>query len=754
MPAGAANVPLSSVPAATLGQFAFSPVPNSPVPNSGVGAAPVPNSPVPNSPVPNSPVPNSPVANSPVPNSGFDGIALANLDQIPLSSIPIDWSRIFVAPDVHANVPPAALTLKDVVLDPAAYTLFKTLNLGDLQLQGSLLRGTRFVSYLYGATRLQYIPPYTQSAWCALLTSCTTLDITKTTVLGLDVAGLLNDNVIASLGKVTVGQVTDPGPPVTPIPNSPVPNSPVPNSPVPNSPVPNSAFTLTSIGGVVIGDLYSPTAVVDCTKFTSQAVCLTKTLADAAALNAIKPGITFANLLTPKNPNDPATASPLANINFNAFSMATIGIENLPWESWPIDGFQQFAPTGDVVHYELTASVPCATAYTLKATLPRGFVVKAGTSTFAVGRAALAAVGDPAQDATGATWSTTGQKLPLATGCVGTAKQSIRLDFQGLAGFRIGEQTGVAKLMVGTTTTTATGQAPVTVTQNLEPDGSAATAPAIQPNVLAVGHIASGSDLDWRTFATAGLAPGTKIIVYMRPPAGTDLDVYLEKPQAQSLLASPVPNSPVPNSPVPNSPLPDNGDTLNRTSDNPQPEGLQDAPVPNSDIAAAGISRGDGVEVAQVTLSGDENGPVKILVAGYNGDHSNDPYTLRVKVIAPRQLPACPARTFANATATAGTLPATIPTDTKTLLLVNQTAMGRTYGQTAADALMTRLRKFATDHPDLKAVVVPVDGDAAVATAKAAWDAAPCSISAANDSCGRSTRWSLGYARRRAASST
>jgi hypothetical protein len=105
VPAGAANVPLASVPAGVLGQFAFAPVPNSPVPNSAVGAAPVPNSPVPNSPVPNSPVPNSPVPNSPVPNSGFDGIAATDLAKILLSSIPIDWSTIFVGTDPHAGVP-------------------------------------------------------------------------------------------------------------------------------------------------------------------------------------------------------------------------------------------------------------------------------------------------------------------------------------------------------------------------------------------------------------------------------------------------------------------------------------------------------------------------------------------------------------------------------------------------------------------------------------------------------------------------
>ena len=294
------------------------------------------------------------------------------------------------------------------------------------------------------------------------------------------------------------------------------------------------------------------------------------------------------------------------------------------------------------MHYHLTAPVPCNTAYKLRAVLPNGFLVKAGTSAVAIGAAAAKAVADPAQDADGATWSV----LPQATGCVGGGKQSVRLDFQGLAGFRLGEQTSIVRLIVGSTTSAATGQAPVTVTQTNEPDGDPATAPAIQPNTLAIGHIATSGDLDWRSLSTTGMVPGTKIQVFMRPPAGTDLDVFLTKPSSQSLLSSPIPNSPIPNSPIPNSALPDNGNSLNTPTDNPQPEGLQDAPIPNSTIAASGHTRGDGVEVAQVTLSGDENGPVKIVVDGYNGDFSNDAYTLRVKVITPPQLPACPARVF------------------------------------------------------------------------------------------------------------
>jgi hypothetical protein len=743
VPAGAANVPLSSVPATTLGLFAAAPIPNSPIPNSAVGAAPIPNSPIPNSPIPNSPIPNSPIPNSPIANSGFDGIPESCLDNVLLSSIPIDWSAIFApaangTADPNANVPLTSLTLKSVRQDPIAFPRFQALKLGQLQLQNSLLRGVRFTSFLFGATKLQYIPPtpqstppYTQADWCTQLalaaTACSQIDVTNTTVLGLDVAGLLDPATLAALGQVRVGQITDHTMPVTPIPNSPIPNSPIPNSPIPNSPIPNSSLTLTAIGSIVIGDLYSPSAVVDCTKFSSPSVCLSKTLADAANLNAIKATATFQELLNLK-----AGVSPIANINFNTFAIAFIGLENLPWESWPFDGFQEFAGTGDVVHYHLTAPVPCNSAYTLRALLPRGFLIKRGTSALAVGFGNPGHVDDPdTNPKTGASWA-----LPALT-CDGL--EAVRLDFQGLAGFRLGEQTSSAKLIVGGGTSFATGQAPVTVTQNNEPDDSASTPPAIQPNTLAIGHIATAGDLDWRSLSTTGMVKGTKILVYLRPPAGTDLDVYLTKPASQTLLSSPIPNSPIPNSPIPNSPLPDNGNTLNTTSDNPQPEGLQDAPIPNSDIAAAGITRGDGVEVAQVVLNGDENGPVKIVVDGYNGAHNEDAYTLRVKVITPPQLPACPARTYAFPTVTnQGALPASIPAGTQNLFIVNFGAMAKTYGLTAANNLMTKLNLVASfagsaGVPAVHGAVLQVDGDAAVRTAKAAWDASPCSIAAQND---------------------
>ena len=55
------------------------------------------------------------------------------------------------------------LTLLDLYRDAPALARFNNLKLGQLQLQNTLLRGARFVSFLFGATKLQWIPPYTRT---------------------------------------------------------------------------------------------------------------------------------------------------------------------------------------------------------------------------------------------------------------------------------------------------------------------------------------------------------------------------------------------------------------------------------------------------------------------------------------------------------------------------------------------------------------------------------------------------------------
>ncbi len=121
MPAGAANVPLSSVPAGVLGQFAFAPVPNSPGPELGGRRGARPEQPDPELPDAEQPRPELAVPNSPVANSGFDGILPSDLlDSILLSSIPVDWSSIFAGTGTNANVPMTGLTLATVYATPVA----------------------------------------------------------------------------------------------------------------------------------------------------------------------------------------------------------------------------------------------------------------------------------------------------------------------------------------------------------------------------------------------------------------------------------------------------------------------------------------------------------------------------------------------------------------------------------------------------------------------------------------------------------
>ena len=508
-----------------------------------------------------------------------------------LSSIPIDWNSIFVAPDPKAGVPVTGLTLLDLYRDTAALTRFNNLKLGQLQLQNTLLRGARFVSFLFGATKLKWIPPYGQDAWCAAVgkpPACTDFDVTTTTVLGLDVAGLLDDTQIARLGRLTVGRhhrsrAAGDADPELADPEQPDPEQPDPELADPEQPDPELVALadrdrldrrrrpLQPDRGRRLHEVHLAGGLPD----EDARRCVGRRC-DEVDRDVRRPGV----------PEDRLDAiSPLARINFNAFSVGLIGLENLPWESWPFDGLpavrrhrRRRPLPPDRARCPATRRTSCArccrTASSSRPARARSRSASAPRRPSPIRRRTPTA--------------RPGRCLPQATGCVGGGNQTVRLDFQGLAGFRLGEQTSIVRLIVGSTTSAATGQAPVTVTQNNEPDGDPATAPAIQPNTLAIGHIATSGDLDWRSLSTTGMVPGTKIQVFMRPPAGTDLDVFLTKPSSQSLLSSPIPNSPIPNSPIPNSALPDNGNSLNTPTDNPQPEGLQDAPIPNSTIAALG----------------------------------------------------------------------------------------------------------------------------------------------------------------------
>ncbi|MGH2513844.1 MAG: C25 family cysteine peptidase, partial [Candidatus Limnocylindrales bacterium] len=115
---------------------------------------------------------------------------------------------------------------------------------------------------------------------------------------------------------------------------------------------------------------------------------------------------------------------------------------------------------------------------------------------------------------------------------------------------------------------------------------------------------------------------------------------------------------------------------------------------------------------------------------------SDDPYLLRARVTSPPAEATCPARSFANPYGAASSIP-TLPADATALFLTDPGRMVATYGQAAEDALESKLNDLVTylnGNPQLGIVpaVVPVEAYPDVQAAYAAWDANPCSVSAAN----------------------
>src|SRR5262249_23480365 len=158
------------------------------------------------------------------------------------------------------------------------------------------------------------------------------------------------------------------------------------------------------------------------------------------------------------------------------------------------------------------------------------------------------------------------------------------------------------------------------------------------------------------------------------------------------------------------------------------PEPDTDAGVPLIDgLTVVGRSAARNAAVEAV----DAIAPDLLQVSSYNTATSNLPYVLRVRQVDPPNTPTCAA--YARTRRLAGVMPALapLPTDLGGVILVNQQRLGDTFGPTAASDVMAKLAAFAA-RPDVKGVVIPVDGDPAVASAYAAWNTNPCAPDKAN----------------------
>jgi hypothetical protein len=230
---------------------------------------------------------------------------------------------------------------------------------------------------------------------------------------------------------------------------------------------------------------------------------------------------------------------------------------------------------------------------------------------------------------------------------------------------------------------------------------------------------------------------------YLKVPRTADLDLVVNKPGAPgvqssasgSIAAGSIAAGSIAAGSIP---VEDTDPSIDNGNGALQPDSAADlasGSIASGSIAAGSISanRGPVNEVAQIVTRG-ETGAAVIGVSGYNSAFSPDNYVLRLKVTSPPALPACDPVT-GLATATPGTLPA-VPTtadgSVRALFLVNRQRLVGLYGQTRADALLGASSPLNAVATQVGGKVLPVDGDANVRAAYAAWDQNRCSLDAAN----------------------
>lgn len=755
IPAGADEVTLGTIPPARLAAIVDSPAVNlladgrSPVAGSPVGSNPVGSNPVGSNPVGSNPVGSNPVGSNPIDTSPVGSNAISGLGLVPaavpaggltlgsilLSQLPsVDWTSV-LGGSALGGLPLQTLTLLQVVTDPVAGPRFAALRIGQVDLGNTLLRGATVAALLLGATPLDREPvPDGYASWCAYLqalgwapaSSCAdspggSVDLSHNTLLGLEVAG-------APIGGAPVG-------------SNPIGSNPVAG--VPLTSIPLTAITLdaTPLGRIVIGSIAAATrnSAVDCTRVDCGDASTT-TLHDAAALSptAVRSTGRIADL-------EPA----VAGVSIGELVPGLLPVSALPWEHLSVDGMQDVAPvTPAGLAYRIDADVACAGAgqpMVVTATLAKGFRYLPRSSTESLDGGSAQPLSEPAGtpaplDDVTSTLTWTG----LATQpCAGTTapSQHLTLGFRAQPGLDLGSATASAAILdpgaVG-----VSGEAPVLVTENLEPTGDLSTAPIIPPDTLVITHVSHPGDVDSFRIPVPATGQGSVVTVTLSHIAiGGDLDLVVTRPGETSVLASPVGSNPVGSGAIADVPQ-----TTNDYRQTLAPETLADLPVGSNPVGSNPVgsnpvgsnpvgsnpvtvsqARGNADETAVVQTT-DETGYYGVQVTGYNGSFSNRPYVLHYHVTPPPVL-SCAPRVLTGGVA--GSLPAAVPPTTATLLVVNEQRIGALYGSAAETSVVGALAALAA-RPEVNGAVVAVDGDGQTQGDYAAWDRSTCSLTAAN----------------------
>ncbi|HYS00770.1 MAG TPA: SBBP repeat-containing protein, partial [Candidatus Eisenbacteria bacterium] len=570
IPAGAATVPLSSIPpsrlpglvdapaAAPIGStpigstpIGSTPIGSTPIGSTPIGSTPIGSTPIGSTDLSSSPIGSTPIGSTPIGSTGIAGLGLDTafngsnpLSYLLLSALPsVNWDQV-LAGSALAGLPLQTLTLQQVFKDPVAGPAFSKLSLAQSGLASSVLRGTRLVSVLLGPTLLSSIPiPDGQATWCAefvlknpsfatCLSGGAGITPSTTTLLGADIVG-------APIGSTPIGST-----PIgsTPIGSTPIGSTNIFGTPIGSTPIGSTNINATPLAAIVIAKITpNPCAVVACPPFAPNS---TQTLGYALSQNAILPSARIEDL-----------GAALNGMTLGELIPGLLPLSDFAWEQTSIDGMQDVAPvTVPGVHYHVNFDLACGEvrpSFSIRVSLPAGFRYMAGTSQVSVAGGLAQAVANPA----GAQAPLTDSAQTLLwtafppTPCAGqiTGTQHVTLNFQAQPGLDLG--TGMASVSLMTPgVLTATGQAPVLVTRNFQGNTTASGAPVIQKDQLVIGHVGSVGDVDY--FKLPVPAPGTHVSIYLShiaPPA--DLDLVVSESATQTLLSNPIGSTPIGSTP-------------------------------------------------------------------------------------------------------------------------------------------------------------------------------------------------------------
>jgi len=260
---------------------------------------------------------------------------------------------------------------------------------------------------------------------------------------------------------------------------------------------------------------------------------------------------------------------------------------------------------------------------------------------------------------------------------------------------------------------------------------------------LVTGYISYRNDVDW--YQLPNVRAGSRISADLTNlPLDADLVLY-----GPSSIPTPPTLFPASTVGLPGTLVEDPGLGVGRAADSIAAQALGDlqldkgyfSPIfgPSGSqvppLTPLSISQHPGTDPESVGAIAPVDGNYIVAVTGYNGATSTNPYLLRARVTTPAADASCPARTLVSPLP-ASAIP-TIPSGTNTLFLTNPGRLAATYGQADATAVTAGLDHLVsylntTSSLGIVPAVVPLDAYPAVQTAYAAWDAHPCSVSAAN----------------------